>query len=154
MKSRILRSLAVYTPQPRETLVFLAGGTTSPDWRETLINCADDPSYVWVNPVSENYDQPHHIAWELNYLRDVAHPVVFWFPETSVCAMTLFELGICLSIPGKSLYIGIHPNYPRHPELIHRIGACWPALALHDTLEGLTEAFMMARGTLQGRNDR
>ena len=36
--------------------------------------------------------------------------ILFWFPCESICPIVLFELGTHLMVPGKPLFIGMHPD--------------------------------------------
>jgi hypothetical protein len=54
------------------------------------------------------------IVWEHYYL-NTADILVFWFPNTSVCPITLFEYGKWLG--KKPIYLGIEDGYSREHDL-------------------------------------
>lgn len=100
------------------TSVFLAGGISNcPNWQHELANKLRDTELFLINPRRHNFpmgDQVEgekQIKWEHNYLRR-ANVVSFWFPEETLCPITLFELG-AVSATDKPLFVGCHPNYKR-----------------------------------------
>lgn len=100
--------------------VFLAGGITNcPDWQKEFIKSYKGQDCTIFNPRravwdNERFDDSisiEQIEWEKNYL-DECDGVVFWFPEETLCPITLFELGAAL-YSKDIIAIGIHPNYKR-----------------------------------------
>jgi hypothetical protein len=70
------------------------------------------PRLVVLNPLCEVVPDPlAQITWEYTRL-NMADIIAFWFPQESICPITLFELGAHLS-GNKKILVGIHPNYPR-----------------------------------------
>lgn len=108
--------------------IFLAGGITNcPDWQRDAINMyaaleGDQPLQI-VNPRREdfNVEDPSmsvdQISWEYNWLR-VAHIIIFWFPEETLCPITLFELGAHLK---DNIVVGCHPNYLRRFDVVEQL---------------------------------
>jgi hypothetical protein len=102
--------------------LFLAGGITNcPDWQSEVVSKLSGLPLTILNPrrKSFNMEDPNEsekqIRWEYYHLRRASH-TLFWFPEETLCPITLFELGSALervSNFGNNILIGIHPNYKR-----------------------------------------
>ena len=57
------------------------------------------------------------IRWEYLMLRR-CDGILFWFSCESICPIVLFELGTHLMVPGKPLFIGMHPEYQRRIDVV------------------------------------
>ena len=99
--------------------LFMGGGISGcPDWQTQLVEELDDVNLVLVNPRRKEFDIKNaantrlQIRWEYLMLRR-CDGILFWFPCESICPIVLFELGTHLMVPGKPLFIGMHPDYQR-----------------------------------------
>lgn len=113
--------------------IFLAGGITNcPDWQASIIpslskqlNKLSWPeSMVIINPRRQVWDMKDpdaarkQIEWEHHFLRR-ADIISFWFPEETLCPITLFELGKKICKPSNIFglqqipVVGAHPRYAR-----------------------------------------
>jgi hypothetical protein len=107
--------------------LFLAGGISNcPDWQQEVIKELQDENIVVFNPrrpiIIDRKNlkvSREQIAWEHYYLRE-ATEVLFWFPNTSVCPIALFELGGCLE-RNQVVYVGCDVNYDRIVDLVIQI---------------------------------
>lgn len=108
--------------------VFMGGGITGcPDWQATVTELVkyeggmlDEPELVWLNPRRDNFDpsmSEEQIKWEHEHL-DRSEAVIFWFPEETLCPITLFELGVQLGRARSEVFVGCHPNYSRRFDVI------------------------------------
>jgi hypothetical protein len=102
--------------------VFLAGGITGcPDWQREVVALLQDESVVLLNPrraafpIGDPQAGPRQIEWEHGHLRR-ANAILFWFPQETLCPIALYELG-AWSMTGKPLFVGVHPHYPRRPDV-------------------------------------
>lgn len=80
------------------------------------------------------------IQWEFDHLRR-ASAVLFWFPEETLCPITLFELGqwsALAAISGKKIFVGTHPNYKRRLDVEVQLRLILPSVAVVDNLEALS----------------
>lgn len=132
------------------TSIFLAGGISNcPDWQEEIMY---DLKYkcnnlTIINPRRNNFDgtdiknSEYQIKWEDQYLK-LSKLVLFWFPEETLCPITLFELGKCLAtrryIELPQILIGIHPNYKRKIDVEIQSRLYIPSIKLHNNLKDLT----------------
>lgn len=106
--------------------VFLAGGITDcPDWQSEVIpKLMDLPIEIfnprrseWSPTISNADESVIQIKWEWQYLA-LADVILFWFPQETVCPITLLEYGkFLVSIPMKPLFVGTHPNYQRRMDI-------------------------------------
>lgn len=110
-----------YESYEHDKTIFIAGGISGcPDWQKEFLECLGfyDPELVCYNPrrsyfnVEDSSVSTDQIAWERNYL-DKADAIVFWFPEETLCPITLFELGVAIGRGDKEIFVGCHPNYTR-----------------------------------------
>lgn len=107
--------------------VFVAGGISKcPDWqRQFLDHFKYHGQVAFYNPRREDFDinntdmSAEQIEWEYIHLNE-ADLIVFWFPEETVCPITLLELGKALG-QKKDIVVGTHPNYERRFDVIHQI---------------------------------
>lgn len=99
--------------------IFLAGGITGcPNWQADAIQWLSFLPVTLLNPRRSNWTYnagskiiEEQVIWEHSHLQK-ATQVLFWFPEETICPITLFELGVELYRP-RNLWIGCHINYAR-----------------------------------------
>lgn len=124
--------------------IFLAGGISNcPDWQKTaelFLNALDKVAIL--NPRRHNWNMDsqdlasiEQIEWEHKYLTTV-DMVLFWFPEETLCPITLFELGAALQRKATVL-VGVHPNYQRKLDVITQVRLENPKITVHTSLPEL-----------------
>jgi len=100
--------------------IFLAGGITNcPDWQGPVANRINElTNLVIFNPRRNGWDMNadleesrKQILWEDMHLK-LSDIILFWFPEETLCPITLLELGKYLMSDAR-LIVGTHPNYQR-----------------------------------------
>ena len=111
--------------------VFIAGGISNcPDWQTDMTSLMDTNLYDVVNPRREGgFDitgatAKEQIEWEHSALSKV-DSCIFWFPQETICPISLFECGKLLVIASHHsvrLAIGWHENYARAFDLGIQIG--------------------------------
>jgi hypothetical protein len=102
--------------------VFLAGGISNcNDWQaKAALQILNDTDWVVFNPRRYDFDindplqSEIQIKWEHLFLKN-ATQLIFWFPNTSVCPITLFEYGKWLG--KKQIHLGCEPGYIRQFDL-------------------------------------
>jgi hypothetical protein len=103
--------------------VFIAGGISNcPDWQSEICSMIRTDKFDVVNPRRETeFDRTgataeQQITWEHNALL-LVDDYIFWFPQETLCPITLFELGTVLERlrheTGKFILVGWHPGYQR-----------------------------------------
>lgn len=115
-------------PVPHDTekttdTLFLAGGITGcPDWQAKVVERLSDMDDLTIlNPRRANFpiDDPKaarkQIEWEHQHMNR-ANVFMFWFPEETLCPITLFELGVWVE-KAPLLFVGTHPNYARKQDV-------------------------------------
>lgn len=149
-----IEALNEYSPVRGETSLFLAGGITGcNNWQNDAAERLHykAPNLVLLNPRRENFpiDDPsaseEQIRWEHKHLR-LATAILFWFPEETLCPITLFEYGRWLAatnlfthnhpimmIP-KKLFVGCSYNYQRRSDVIIQTSLERPTQVVHNTL--------------------
>jgi len=106
-----------YEPREGEKVLFPAGGITGcGDWQSELVGMLGNKEVTILNPRRKHYpDTPEaakeQIEWEHNHMKK-ANMVSFWFPNQTLCPITLYELGK-ISVGNQQLFIGIDPEYKR-----------------------------------------
>jgi hypothetical protein len=118
--------VAEYIEAPNEDprrVLFLAGGITgTEDWQSLVRDLLRDLPIIMLNPRRSSFDlskreeSVRQIEWEYRQLRK-SDECLFYFPPTSVCPITLFELGSQLGMAGKRIFIGTHPDYSRRMDV-------------------------------------
>ena len=88
-------------------------------------------------PQHINVDR-EQIEWEYTYLRK-ATAVSFWFPEETLCPITLYELG-AWSMSDKKIFLGVHPNYQRIVDIKIQTALVRPDITLVQTLDELIQS--------------
>jgi hypothetical protein len=124
--------MLIKSPDPLPTfaydkdVIFLAGGISNcPDWQSEIIKLIDIEKFDVINPrregdlAKDGEDAKNQIIWEFVALKK-ATIVLFWFPEESLCPITLFEYGKELMRAAQNditLLVGCHENYQRKFDL-------------------------------------
>jgi hypothetical protein len=126
--------------------IFLAGGISNcPDWQKltafefvtkTPLDVLNPRRYNW-NMDSQDEASIAQIEWEYAALRHATF-TLFWFPEETLCPITLFELGSALErIEGRQLLVGCHPNYGRKLDVITQCRLSRPEIKVWESLEDM-----------------
>lgn len=105
--------------------IFLAGGITNcHDWQKEAKKYFVGYNVTVFNPRRKTFDinnpkeSDYQRLWEYKRLR-LSTSIIFWFPEETLCPITLFELGAALERK-QVLTIGCHPNYARLGDVKHQ----------------------------------
>ena len=127
--------------------IFCAGGISNcPDWQSQMMELLKPSPWIILNPRRANFpiDNPdasqQQIAWEYRHLR-LASAILFWFPQETLCPITLYELG-AWSMTDKPLFVGVHPNYPRRQDVEIQTGLVRPEIEIVYSLEELAEQIL------------
>ena len=118
---KLLKAPNYYHDQ-KEHVIFLAGGISNcPNWQELLEShlkfAFGDKEFVIANPRRDNFDMAdkkatvQQIEWEHKML-ERCDTLLFWFPEDTLCPITLYELGNYTE-KKKNLLVGVHERYKR-----------------------------------------
>ncbi len=125
--------------------IFLGGGISEcPDWQTEIIDLLKDTNLTLLNPrrpsglEKNGEDATKQILWEYNALRTVP-TIVFWFPEETLCPITLFELGVFTQKPEVKLVVGTHPNYKRRFDVIAQLKLSRPEVTVRNSIADLAE---------------
>lgn len=130
--------------------IFLGGGISNcPDWQQQAIDLLKHTDYVIINPRRDAFDladpaaSAFQIEWEHRMLT-MSDIVLFWFPQETLCPITLYELGRYAAL-GKYLSVGTHPGYARKFDVKHQLSLVRPEVTVFDTLEDvITQATKLA----------
>jgi hypothetical protein len=150
--------MTVYTspevlPEHLELPIFLAGGISNcPDWQAQLIAQLDAPTITLINPRREKYEDSEEVAraqikWEYDAFKLVENDpfsagannwgsVLFWFPEETLCPITLLELGK-MTQQRTPIFVGVHPNYARKLDVEVQLQLARPEVTVVYSLEDL-----------------
>lgn len=129
--------------------VFLAGGISNcPDWQEPVAKrIADETNLLVINPRRNNWNMDSQAAesieqihWENFYLNMSQH-ILFWFPEETLCPITLFELGAALQ-GNADVRIGTHPGYKRKLDVSVQANLARPGTHIYSKLDTLVSDFI------------
>ncbi len=127
-----------------EKSLFLAGGISEcRDWQIDLIKMLKNEDLVLINPKREFYDlndselEDQQIVWEYNHIKQ-ASAVSFWFPNETLCPITLYELGKCTQF-SKPLFIGMDQKYGRKNNLEIQLRLELPQIKIVYSLEDLAK---------------
>jgi hypothetical protein len=108
------------TSHKTKNTIFLAGGISNcPDWQtpvaEKLLANTD---YTIFNPrrkdwnIDDEADEAQkQIIWEHEHLAR-SETILFWFPQETLCPITLLEYGKFL-VSNRKLVVGTHLDYQR-----------------------------------------
>ena len=114
--------------------IFLAGGITGcPDW-QSAIRTMLRGVYI-LNPRRKDFPigDPgaalEQIKWEHEHLR-LADAILFWFPCETLCPIVLYELGAWSMMPGKPIFVGVHPDYKRQQDVEIQTRLARPEVAI------------------------
>jgi len=138
--------------------IFLAGGISNcPDWQSDVIRMLDDKlerhDILVINPrrigdlARDTNDAVEQIKWEIAYIKYTMY-FLFWFPEETVCPITLFELGKIAQMLSNEqsdyngtdyISIGIHPNYSRKLDIETQLPYILPDIQFQYSLEDLVD---------------
>jgi len=138
--------------------LFLAGGITGcPDWQSYVVKqlmfSKSLAPVILLNPRRKNFpmDKPEEakeqIRWEFEAL-NAANMILFWFPEETLCPITLFELGRH-SIERKThLVVGCHPGYQRRQDVEIQMKLVRPGLEVMTNLRDLVSETSIKLGDI------
>lgn len=127
-----------------DVAIFLAGGTTGPNWQIEVIErillqmegCFPRP--LLLNPRRTDFTSEDPAAvleqtrWELEHIQK-ADAVFFWFPSTSLCPISFFELGMC-AMGNKPIFLGVDHRYQKKSDLEMRIAISRPDIVLRSSI--------------------
>lgn len=115
-----------------DVTVFLAGGITGcPDWQAEILEVIrrspkwQNTEVTFVNPRRSTFDVSNpaetvfQIGWEKRHL-NICDIIFFWFPEETLCPITLYELGKAVGSK-RSIIVGCHPGYKRRLDVIAQL---------------------------------
>jgi hypothetical protein len=150
MQGRIIRSPERWdkTSDPRKG-IFLAGGITNcSQWqREVADTLAESLPIVVLDPRRDNWDMRNNhvesvvqIEWESKHLKKSDY-IIFWFPATSDCPITLFELGCWLG-KGANLMIGTDSDYRRRLDVEVQVALVDPKMKIWNDLNKMIDHFI------------
>jgi hypothetical protein len=149
----IIQSPAVYETRLNvKTRLFLAGGISNcPDWQKEM----SDKLWKKIGEVAvfnprrvgdlakDTEDAKTQIEWE-NWHLHKSNRILFWFPEETLCPITLFELGkwsaywmFHMGYLRHHMFIGVHPNYQRRFDVETQIGMMDKYMKIHYSLDDL-----------------
>lgn len=128
---------------PSKSDLFLAGGISNcPDWQSEMVENLTQLDITVLNPRREIYTDEDsaakQIAWEHQALQMVT-TISFWFPEETLCPITLFELGVFTQRKNVRLFVGTHPNYARKFDVIQQLQLARPEVTVVHSLPDLTK---------------
>jgi hypothetical protein len=135
-------------------ILFLAGGITGcPKWDlEVIDGLKDQEDLLVITPRRLDFDTSNpnmaleQIRWEFRDLNN-ASVISFWFPEETLCPITLLELGKALqkSVAQSSMFsaldvvIGCHPNYARRVDVVEQTRLMNPKIRIVDSIPKLID---------------
>ena len=143
----------IKTRNNTQNLVFIAGGISDcPDWQSEFIShfSGYSDSLVMFNPRRKDFDITNsdiareQIEWEYSRI-DESNVMMFWFPEETLCPITLYELGVATR-EIDYLFVGCHPNYKRKFDVITQLGLVRPDVDVVFTIEDLVGQFKYQLG--------
>lgn len=125
--------------------LFLGGGISGcPDWQSDMVKLLDGmgSDLALINPRATNFDVKNEartevqIKWEYQMLRR-ADGILFWFAKETIQPIVLFELGTHLMVPGKPIFIGMHPEYSRKIDVKVQTAEIRPEIQIVYSLQAL-----------------
>jgi hypothetical protein len=136
--------------------VFLGGGITGcPDWQRVAAYRLNDMGAnailfnprraVWPGVGSDGPETREQIAWEVAKFRR-SNVVSFWFPQETLCPITLMELGFQLAGRGV-LVVGCHRDYQRRFDVESQVEEYRPDLTV---AVGFDEYLTKLKGEIDG----
>ena len=142
------------TPVPPSLDLFLAGGISNcPNWQALMLSSLSDLAISVANPRRDAYDyamdEARQVEWEHHALNR-SKCVSFWFPEETLCPITLFELGRFASQTQTPIFVGLHPRYGRHVNVTTQLRLARPEVQIANSVEELAaqvKAYFGSQGT-------
>lgn len=121
-EGRYIEAPNSFNKKIEDDVIFLAGGISGcGDWQAAAaLAILDSTAFTVVNPRRSNYDMTDplqskvQIMWEHRFL-DRADKLLFWFPKTSLCPITLLEYGKWMC--KKAMVVGCEPGYARQLDI-------------------------------------
>lgn len=111
---------------PEAIDLFLAGGIrNTTDWQSEAVDALADLDGFVANPrrpegiLTTGPEATKQIEWEFEALSR-SKTVLFWFPDTSICPIALYELGVQVG-RGGDIIVGAAPAYERRFDLIQQL---------------------------------
>lgn len=104
-----------------------------------------NPNLIVFNPRRNDFDLNNkdmtreQIAWEYRQI-NACQAISFWFTSDTIQPITLFELGKCLMMKEKKLFVGFDPSYERAEDIEVQVGLANPTLPLYTSLIELQNA--------------
>lgn len=137
---------------PSDLDLFIAGGISNcPDWQPDFIRMLSDVDGVAANPRrSGEFDVSYgreQIAWEHTALSR-SHCFSFWFPEETLCPITLFELGKELVRDDITVFVGTSTGYTRRFDVVEQLRLEDESVVVRESLDALADD---VRAHLRGR---
>lgn len=126
---------------PTNIDLFLAGGITNcPDWQKEISTYLNHLNITVANPrrveVFKPEDEAAQISWEYHALKKTK-AILFWFPEETLCPITLFELGKFTMRKDIPVFVGTHPNYKRKNDVYYQLLLERPEIEVVHTIHEL-----------------
>jgi hypothetical protein len=139
--------------------LFAAGGISGcPNWQDdfyTLLNDHLPDNWLFINPrrigdlAGTGDEASFQIEWEHKWLSR-SQVVSFWFPEETLCPITLLELGKYMIKYSKDIFVGCHPNYARRFDVIKQLDLERPNVKVMDSVQSLTNEILTFYGYKNG----
>lgn len=131
---------------PEKGDLFLAGGISNcPDWQKDLLEGLEPTNWTVFNPRRGLYladaVAEQQIKWEYDALR-LVHTVSFWFPQETLCPITLYELGVFSQRSDTRVLVGTHPEYARRLDVVEQLRWARPEIKVVDSLDALQEQLL------------
>ena len=123
----------------------MGGGISNcPDWQTEMVKILNGmgSDLTLVNPRSSQFDVKNpertlkQIRWEYLMLRR-CDGIMFWFAKETIQPIVLFELGSHLMVPGKPIFVGMHPEYQRRVDVEIQTGILRPNIEIVYELQAL-----------------
>lgn len=138
-------------PHPAPPRLFVAGGISGcRDWQAELIDLLRDTDYCVFNPRREDFpaDDPEASRWQIRWEHEhleAADIVSFYFPQETLCPISLFELGK-MAMTARELYVGVHPAYARRLDVEAQLRLIRPEVRVVDSVEALAGQLIARSG--------
>ena len=135
----IITQTDIHTVAENHPKVFLGGSLITP-WRDRLITLLRDTNYTLYNPAHPEI--PGRIEWEQSHI-EKADILLMWIAKNTprdsytLSLTSLFELGRFIEMEGKTLIVGIDPDYAMHEELTLQLRRLRPELTIFDSIDSL-----------------
>lgn len=133
-------------PTPYAVDLFLGGGITNcPNWQAEALELLKETNLAIANPRREFYASEtsarEQIRWEHNALHK-SKVVLFWFPEETLCPITLYELGVFSQKKDVRLLVGTHENYARKLDVIEQLSLERPEVVVFHSIEEVIQPLL------------